>query len=246
MKKITSALLTAAICLAVHSVCNAQITAYGIKASGGASTLRFDFGRKFPTEFVPSYSFGGALNWHRNSKYRFGFEALYHQWGYSYPQSHFIVQTYSFFLPTPDTTYYTTINKATLSYVQVPVFMAYRMGKFYLEGGAFVGVAVGGKKVTGEEDRGGRSAQFNTSSKISFSDAGGGLDPTFRRFDYGLRTGAGLEMLGETLQINVFYQQGLANILPRLSGSEGGYKARQQSFGLGLTYFFKSVLRKRK
>ena len=90
MKKITSTFLTAAICLAAHFVCDAQFITLGIKASGGASTMKFDFDRDFATEFVPSYSLGGAFNVKKTDRFWYGFEVLYSRSGYRYPQSHFI------------------------------------------------------------------------------------------------------------------------------------------------------------
>lgn len=123
-------------------------------------------------------------------------------------------------------------SSLNLMYLEIPLAAkaSFDLGgvRVYGNFGPYLGMGISGKykwdySYSGESDKGDETVNW-------------GNDPEneeFRRFDYGLTMGAGVEI--NNLQIGLNYGLGLANVS---SYNEDGFKANNRVLGLTVGYFF--------
>ena len=119
-------------------------------------------------------------------------------------------------------------EEVTLNYIHAPVFFQYKrsvdVGEVHwiLQTGAYVGVAVGGKnEINGQNEN------------IKF---GSGRDSDFRRFDFGVGFGGGIQL--NKFQLGVVYNIGLANLVPYTPHDAAITSIRNNQLTVNLSYFF--------
>ncbi|MCY7350527.1 MAG: PorT family protein [Cytophagaceae bacterium] len=141
---------------------------------------------------------------------------------YVYFQPGLLFSKKGFLLNDPDLN---TRSITSLNYFEVPLNVVVKFGKptsytkFYLVGGGYGALGLGGKtkvRVNGE-----KTEQYNVK-----------FDESLKRFDYGVNAGLGFQF--GYVQLGVFYQQGLRN----LSGDGTSTNARNQVFGVSFGYLF--------
>jgi opacity protein-like surface antigen len=145
----------------------------------------------------------------------FSFETglLFTQKGYKYESSFM------------GTTYEGTLN---LNYIEIPLNgkVSYDMGSAKIYGliGPYVGFGLSGKYKNDDED-----------SKVDWgSDED---EDDFKRLDFGLNVGAGVEI--DALTVGISYGLGLANISPY---SDGGYKVNNRVLAISIGYKLTDLL----
>ena len=119
-------------------------------------------------------------------------------------------------------------DKMILNYLQIPVNAQYKVDlggmKLLLQAGPYLGFAISGK-MKGEETFEGRKEKYD--QKLEFGSDNG----YYKRFDFGLGIGAGLEF--GNIQVGLGYNLGLANIR-----SSEDNKVKNSGLALTGTYFF--------
>lgn len=129
--------------------------------------------------------------------------------------------------------------KVNLSYIQLPLMGAYKAKlssntKLVISAGPYLAYGIGGKIKSNSTFTSGGGYQPNDDDLNSFGER------TFKRFDFGLGTGVGLEFKSYCLNFN--YEWGLSNINRDSHDSDivplfhKGYKNRNASLTLGYKF----------
>ncbi|MFT4032586.1 MAG: porin family protein [Siphonobacter sp.] len=117
-------------------------------------------------------------------------------------------------------------STTTINYIDLPINLMGKLGgeerntKFLIFAGGYVACGVGGK--TKDRTNGVLQDQYNVRFNYDL-----------KRFDVGVQGGVGVEV--DYFQITAFYQQGLMNVSPYISG------VHNKMFGLSLSYLFDAV-----
>lgn len=125
---------------------------------------------------------------------------------------------------------WTSKDKLTINYLDVPLLIKYNVGKAYILGGITLGYALSGKytyKYTedGETDSGSESMNLGSSD----SDAFGRLDGAVT-----LGLGYPINIKGYDIILNAYYNYGIIDIAAIEEGN-----VTNSVIGIGATYFFK-------
>ena len=177
---------------------------------------------------------------YQKGKWLYGTELVLSNKGYTYSKAQPAptVNLYSTRIPTDLVeANYTSIQKASFYYAQIPVFVSRQVGKkFYVEIGPYFGLALGGQTKTSQLTGTGRSsATFD--GEASFKTL------AFRRLDWGVRGGLTLA-LPRRFRLSAYYEHGFANALPDLGEEVLGdnLSARHRAIRLTLAYFFPNII----
>jgi hypothetical protein len=128
---------------------------------------------------------------------------------------------------------YTSNN--TLNYIELPVMVKVKFDNFYISGGPYLGLGIGGK-YKDEYSEGNFSATFE--GKIKFGDEPSNYDGDDyyieNAMDFGLQIGAGMK-LGPVI-IDLRYGFGLSNLEDKPSGYQGDWKLKNSSLQFTVGY----------
>jgi Outer membrane protein beta-barrel domain len=127
-------------------------------------------------------------------------------------------------------------NNSTVSqqfnYIQLPLQLKHiaQNGKlhFFFQGGAYLGMALNGKRKITQRPVG--AAAESSSEDLSFGDA---PEDTYKRLDYGLTSGFGIQI--RAWDLGLTYDLGLANIS---KNRKNGLSMKNRGVGLFLAYGF--------
>ena len=149
-------------------------------------------------------------------------ELLFHQKGFSFSNSE---NDYSF------------KSHTTLNYLELPVLVKLKVGKFYAVAGPSLSLGIGGYYKTIESESG--TTSTNT-GKVKFGkepDNNYGSDESYydNRLDVGLQAGVGMQI--KVIIIELRYAHGLLNTLDKPNDySDGDYSFKTSSFLLTIGY----------
>jgi hypothetical protein len=215
MKKILLLLLL--FCAALTFEANAQIR-YGAKLGGTLSSITLKAGGTKVDEFKAGVGlqFGGVLEYSFSESFALQPELMY---VFSNSKMKTSANLFGFEDGTPDV-------KWAFQSIQLPINLKYKMGvenlKFYVTAGPYLGYLVSGKL---KAEASGISGSIDLFESETTGDSG------FKRFDFGLGAGFGVEV--SKFAVGVGYQYGIANLI---SASDGSFKLG--TFNLSVGYFF--------
>lgn len=133
--------------------------------------------------------------------------------------------------------------KTSVSYLEIPLNLAYNFSGFQVHAGPYVGAGLFGKNkyeynFGGETESGDGKYKFKNTVSESDLDNLGDDEDYLRRLDYGLNLGVGYRM-GPAL-LTATYSWGIANTMPTYKGSnsDDDSKITNKGVGLAVTFFF--------
>jgi len=139
---------------------------------------------------------------------------------------------------------FTSKGKASFNYLEIPLNLAFKISKFQVHAGPYVGIGLTGKSKS-EQTFGGESEsgeeKFKFKNKVSESDLEDlEVDEDYmRRTDIGLNLGVGYRV-GPVL-VTATYSKGLSNIYPTYEeddDNDDNDKITHKGFSLAATWFF--------
>ena len=135
-------------------------------------------------------------------------------------------------------------RKTTLSYLGIPIHLAFKVSKFQVHAGPYVGFGLAGKSKYDyrfapnefEIYTGNEYIKYKFKNKLAESDLIY-MRGYLRQIDIGLNLGIGYQA-GPVL-VTATYAKGLSNLYPKYDGdNEDGDKITNKGFGLAITWFF--------
>lgn len=123
-------------------------------------------------------------------------------------------------------------SRLYLLYIDVPLIakVGFKVGKskIYVDAGPYMGIAAMGKNINISKTDG--ATEESTTTDMKF---GNTTDSNFKRLDFGLTAGAGIEI--GAVQISASYGLGLANLAPK---HLEGFKATNKVIGISMGFLF--------
>jgi len=239
MKKTFYLFLTIAFWLSCCPGSNAQNLRFGVKAGAGvanldyepessADTFDFDFYRGLfynkGSNFRPTFLLGGVLE-------------------YDLSKDFFLsggVQITGKFahVEADDPRWSTNDFRLRAFYMQIPMNVHYRAGKFFLGAGGYAGIGIGGKwKNTNVYEDPDGDITKNSSDKIKFGNDD--FESNLKRFDAGLRAEIGFGI--KRIRLSLAYDHGLANNLSKFKDGKqviSVSKLRHQAITVTAAYYW--------
>ena len=146
----------------------------------------------------------------------------------------------------PDGTSVDGYDRVNLSYLEIPISVAYKINDFQVYAGPYVAFGIAGKNkwdYTLETAAGSEDFSDETSFKPVFGEVSDGDladdEQAFAAFDFGLNAGVGYQF-GPML-VNAGYSLGLGNIAPAYDSDDydrADFKQNNRVITVSLTYFF--------
>ncbi|MDR0814334.1 MAG: PorT family protein [Bacteroidales bacterium] len=127
-------------------------------------------------------------------------------------------------------------DRIRLNYVQIPVYAQFKVSKFYVQAGPYLGIATSGKSKLAEGDSFGSGFRTffgnDDEEKIKFGDEPGQIN----RFEFGIGIGAGFAF--KVAQVGINYNLGLTNLkyTERLNGET--LEMRNKGILVAVTFLF--------
>ncbi len=195
--------------LSFSATLTAQSLRFGLKA--GAGVAKFDYESDTPTDSLDFFKFYRGPRNTANGSFKPTYTlcgVLEYDFSKAFVLSSGIQATLKFSQFRLQSVYAKNLNKYRFNvlYLQLPVTVHYRTGKFFLGAGGYAGWAVSGKWKNDVQDQ--NSVYQYVTDKIKF-----GNDPetsNLQRFDYGVRGEVGCGI--KRLRLSFTFDQGIAKL----------------------------------